>query len=94
MSASSPAHANEIVNFYATGLGPVQPAAETGASGPANPPSLVATPFSCSVPVLFAGLAPGSVGFYQISLQMPVSGPNPVPVSCTGDVAVAIAFQP
>ena len=94
VNAASPARPNEVISLYATGLGPVQLAVATGASGPGNPPSLVATPFSCNVPVPFAGLAPGLVGFYQVSLQMPPTGPNPVQVSCTGGVSLFVAFQP
>jgi uncharacterized protein (TIGR03437 family) len=82
VTAGSPAHSGEILQLYATGLGPVQPVVATGVPGPTNPLAQVTTPLSCSVPVLFAGLAPGLVGFYQVSLQMPgVATPN-LRVSC------------
>lgn len=94
VTMTSPARANEAVSLYALGLGPVQPAVAIGAPGPASPPALVVTPFSCNVPVLFAGLAPGLVGFYQVAIQMPTSGPNLVQVSCTGGAGISVAFQP
>jgi uncharacterized protein (TIGR03437 family) len=91
---ANPARRNEVVHFYATGLGPVQPAVSTGAPGPAAPPSWVVAPFECNVPVHFAGLAPGLVGFYQISLRMPASGGGSLKVSCTGVLEANVALEP
>lgn len=83
----SPALPNEIVHTYMTGLGQVAPPVPTGEAAPFVPLSRPAQPFVCrefrngvAVPreVLFAGLAPGMTGIYQISVRMP---PDPQPFS-------------
>ena len=73
-----PARPAEIVHIYATGLGPVTPPVPTGTAAPDAPLSLLATPLRCYVPygstlagplpldVLYAGLAPGTIGYYLI----------------------------
>ncbi len=78
ITPSSPARAGEIAILYATGLGPVIGAVQTGVASPVNvtPPSLTSS-MTCQVegvsaPVLFAGLAPGLIGVYQVNLQVPV----------------------
>jgi len=78
VTPASPAQPGEIVHLYATGLGPVLPPVLTGQPAPADPLAQIWPPFSCafslgglsSVP-LFAGLAPGMIGIYQISLPIP-----------------------
>jgi uncharacterized protein (TIGR03437 family) len=80
VTLDKPAQPGEIINFYATGLGPVVPAVETGAPGPAHPPAATALPLTCkyylngqhaSTLSLYAGLAPGLVGYYQVSMRIP-----------------------
>lgn len=71
-----PARPGETIHLYMSGLGPVEPAAETGAPSPSDPPARLLKPFSCSVgqnpaEVLFAGLAPGLTGYYQVNLRLP-----------------------
>ncbi len=73
VTPSNPTKAGEIVYLYATGLGPVQPAVQTGV--PASPASL-AMPLSCNAPLLYAGLAPGLIGYYQLNVQMPKPNTN------------------
>ncbi|MGI8743209.1 MAG: hypothetical protein ACR2NN_11695 [Bryobacteraceae bacterium] len=84
VSLQSPAHPGEVIHFYITGLGPVQPSVKTGDAGPSEPPALVTGPLECNLPLLFAGLAPGLVGFYQVSVQMPATVIGPVQISCAG----------
>ena len=89
----SPARPNEIIHIYATGLGPVQPMVATGTAAPSDPASKVVMPFECNLPVIFAGLAPGLVGFYQVSFKMP-QDVQTVIVSCAGGLGVRVAMQP
>lgn len=82
VTPENPGRPNEIVHLYGTGLGPVSPPVATGVPGPEKPPSRLQTPLRCyvpygdgltetSVPLLYAGLAPGTVGYYQISVRLP-----------------------
>ena len=83
VTQTSPARAGEIVYFYATGLGPVQPPVPTGVPAPVAPLSLPTTPPDCNLPVVFAGLAPGLVGYYLMYFQMPATGGSLVHVACS-----------
>ncbi|MGI8742997.1 MAG: proprotein convertase P-domain-containing protein [Bryobacteraceae bacterium] len=82
-SVSNPAAAGSYVSLYAEGLGAVTPAVNEGTPAPTNPLSRVNGPVTVvagglTAPVLFAGLAPGYAGLYQINIQIPpttVSGP-------------------
>jgi uncharacterized protein (TIGR03437 family) len=83
VTLDNPAQPNEIVNFYAVGMGPTNPSVPTGMPAPSNPPAIVVNPLQCSignpdgsyapVAVRFAGLAPGMSGIYQVSIQLPGS---------------------
>ena len=73
-----PEFLGEIVQFYFTGLGPVTPQVADGKPSPASPLSQLTTPLKTSFlllggapQVLFAGLAPGLTGVYQVSIQLP-----------------------
>lgn len=74
--ANKPAKAGDILVIYANGLGPVDVSVADGAVSPANPPALcqqtpTVTIGGSQAEVLFAGLAPGLVGAYQINLRAP-----------------------
>jgi uncharacterized protein (TIGR03437 family) len=79
VTGANPARAGEIIHVYLNGLGPVSPAVPTGTAGPAKAPSRVIETLVCQfwngtpldAMVYFAGLAPGMVGVYQVSLQVP-----------------------
>jgi uncharacterized protein (TIGR03437 family) len=78
ISPLSPALGGEVVNFYFTGLGAVSPAATDGqAAGTAPlslataPLTLVSDPGQAAAKLVYAGLAPGTVGLYQVSIQLP-----------------------
>lgn len=95
------AHQGEIVHFYGTGFGPVRPPVPTGAPAPANPPAALATPLSCNMPVLYAGLAPGLVGYYQLNVQVEQESTSPpgqflyntgLPLRCGGEVIAVIPY--
>jgi uncharacterized protein (TIGR03437 family) len=92
VSLASPAHPGEIIHFYLTGLGPVNPPVRTGTPGPSNPPALVTTPFQCNAPVLFAGLAPGLIGLYQLDVQIPFAASSNFELSCNNALGYALAL--
>jgi uncharacterized protein (TIGR03437 family) len=76
VSASSPARPGEYLVMYLVGMGQTDYAVASGAASPGSP---LARATSAPVvmlggspaPVLFAGLTPGSVGLYQIDIQVP-----------------------
>src|SRR5260370_37044334 len=69
--SDNPAGLGEMLSFYFTGLGAVEP----------RPPSPLVEPFPCSLisrigpeiklPEVFAGLAPGLTGLYLVSVRLP-----------------------
>jgi len=84
VTQNNPAVAGETVHLYMTGLGDVQPRPATGRT---SVPLAVASlrPF-CSLvsvfpqseviaPVLFAGIAPGLIGIYQMDVTIPQGYP-------------------
>jgi len=82
VTPESPARPGEIIHFYMTGLGSVDPPVPTGWPAPPGPLSFVLTPPRCffydpqgylDSEVLFAGLAPGYYGIYQLSLRLPAA---------------------
>ncbi len=75
----NPARIGSALQLFATGLGAVDPAAATGAAAPAS--STVRSPVrvrfgGVEVPVSFQGLAPGSVGLYQVNVTLPATVPT------------------
>ena len=72
---SRPARAGEVLEIFATGLGPVTNPPATGAGALANPPSVTVEQISVRIgdepmQVLFAGLAPSFVGLYQVNVEL------------------------
>jgi uncharacterized protein (TIGR03437 family) len=70
------ARKGEVVIIYCAGLGPVSPSVESGRPAPASPLSGVVNPVTVTIggaeaQVLFAGLAPGFSGLYQINAFVP-----------------------
>lgn len=100
ITRAHPARPGEIIHLYMTGLGPVSPPLATGAPAPANPPAATTTPLACwfsvfgrpSQPaqVLFAGLAPGFAGYYQVDVRIP----RDVPVRYAETAIVCNAGKP
>jgi uncharacterized protein (TIGR03437 family) len=75
---ANPAVRGTIIQVYATGLGPTDPAVKTGEPGPSNPAAvlvagtqLTATLGGAPAEIQFKGLAPGYVGLYQVNLRVP-----------------------
>jgi len=72
----TPARRGEVVVIYCSGLGPVSPAVQAGRAAPASPLSSVTNPPTVIIggqqaQILFAGLAPGFSGLYQINAFVP-----------------------
>ena len=80
VTASNPVRRNDSLTIYAAGLGATSPAVPAGTVSPSNPLALaVAQPTvtlsGVGLPLVFAGLAPGQIGVYQISVTVPSSVP-------------------
>jgi uncharacterized protein (TIGR03437 family) len=100
VSTSDPAHPDEILHFYLTGLGAVTPAVGTGQPAPLSPLSFMrdqvfvswagALPFNfpLGAKVLFAGLAPGLVGLEQLDVQVPHEAPSQLSVNIGNGLGV------
>lgn len=81
VTASDPALPNEIVHLWAVNLGPVASQLQTGQPAPLDKPSpITSSGFRCRsgitqqfLQLLYAGLAPGMTGIYQVSLRLPAS---------------------
>lgn len=91
VDSSNPATAGSVIQIYCTGLGAVTNTPATGA--PASSTALSTTTTTPTVmiggvtaQVLFSGLAPGTVGEYQVNVQVPAG------VSSGGAVPVAISI--
>ena len=79
-----------VILIYCTGLGAVTPPQTTGSPAPSDPPATtntkpVVTVGGVPADVLFSGLAPGSVGEYQVNVLVPANAP-------TGDAVPLILF--
>ena len=69
----------DYITIYCVGLGPVNNPPATGAATP-DATSTTLSPVSillngAGLPAAFAGLAPGSVGMYQVNVQIPDNAP-------------------
>jgi uncharacterized protein (TIGR03437 family) len=97
VSAASPAVAGEYLILFLTGLGAVAPAVgagvaggDNGANGPLNQVSGVTVTYGgAAATVVFAGLAPGFVGLYQINFQVPAGAAGGTVVVSTKDGSTA-----
>ena len=82
-AATNSAARGSVIQIFATGLGPTNPVVPSGTAAPSSPPAVVtnavtATIGGITVPVQFAGLAPGFVGLYQVNVEIP-AGVTPGP---------------
>ena len=74
VSSNNPAHRNDRLRFYVTGLGQVSPAAVTGSPGVAGQSviaSLIVGLNNVGVNLVSAEYAPGLVGVYVVTLDVP-----------------------
>jgi len=79
--------AGDIVYVYMTGLGPVATPVATGVPASLTTPDPIQGSLTCTftpettpAQTLFAGLAPGTIGVYQVAFRMP-SDPNTQPLN-------------
>jgi uncharacterized protein (TIGR03437 family) len=94
VDASDPAAAGDAVVIYCTGLGEVSPPVQEGMPAPADPLSRVTGSVSVTIggkdaQVIFAGLAPGFAGLYQVNAIVP-SGITP---ASGVDLAITVSGQ-
>ncbi len=76
-----PAVANETLVVYMAGLGAVNANLNFGTAAPANPPvTTMVTPQvtlgDTAMSVVFSRLSPGTVGLYQVTVEMPSTAPR------------------
>jgi len=103
VTPDDPASRAEVIILYTTGLGPVDRVVRNGFGAPADPPANTKDPFRVVIAgedagLLFAGLAPGFVGLYQINMQLPRDLPSgDLPIKILSDYAdsqtVSLAVQ-
>ena len=78
IAPDSPAKAGESIHLYLVGMGATSPAVVSGAAAPGSPFATasvqpVVTIGGSAAAVSFAGLTPGSVGLYQIDVEVPAA---------------------
>ena len=87
-TVNGPAHAASLgstLMVFATGLGPTEPSVPDGVAAPSGQPVSAMVPLSASIggqnaTVLAAGLAPGSVGVFTVTLRVPQQTPGNHPL--------------
>jgi uncharacterized protein (TIGR03437 family) len=89
-TAANPASAGDALLIFCTGLGTVTPAVAAGSAASTTVLSNTDNPVTVTVgekdaQVLFAGLAPGFVGLYQVNVIVPsgIAAASDVPVALT-----------
>jgi uncharacterized protein (TIGR03437 family) len=86
---SEPATAGGVVSIYCTGLGATDPPVASGLPAPGGEPlARVVAPVAVTIggkpaAILFAGMAPGFVGVYQVNVTVPEVTGDAVGVSIT-----------
>lgn len=83
-----------MITVWATGLGPVDNAPETGRPAPSSPLAPLRAPVEVNVAgsqarVIFAGLAPGFAGLYQINAEIRPDTASQAPVTVRVGSAVS-----
>jgi uncharacterized protein (TIGR03437 family) len=91
--SNNPGSVGSYISAFMTGLGPVDNPVPTGLAASANPLSRVTSPVTATIggqpaTVLFAGMAPGLAGVYQVNVTVPQLQPGDYPLAITvGGVA-------
>jgi uncharacterized protein (TIGR03437 family) len=82
VTANAPAMPGDLVVLWCTGLGPTNPPAPAGTivvGAPATATLPVVTVGGMQVPAISSVLTAGTVGLYQITIQLPASVPTGAP---------------
>jgi uncharacterized protein (TIGR03437 family) len=92
-----PAVAGETLEIYGLGLGVTNPMVQAGAASPASPPARALEPPQLQIGgkaavVVFAGLAPGLAGVYQVNAIVP-AGLSPGLHTVTWGTAAGAGFS-
>jgi uncharacterized protein (TIGR03437 family) len=89
-STTEPVNRGTFITVFANGLGVTNPPVPTGQRAPSNPLGIATFPITASIggqpaQVLYAGLAPGFVGLFQVNLAVPqnASVGDQVPLTLT-----------
>jgi uncharacterized protein (TIGR03437 family) len=89
---ATPATAGDTLLIFCAGLGAVTPDVPAGAAAPSSPLAMTTNPVTVTVggqtaQVLFAGLAPGFAGLYQVNATVPsgITAGSDIPVILTVD---------
>jgi uncharacterized protein (TIGR03437 family) len=91
--SNNPAHRVDVISIFCTGLGPVDQTVSNTSPAPSQEPLARATERvgviigNGSAEVLYAGLAPGFFGLYQINARVPANAPlgDTVPMQVSVD---------
>jgi uncharacterized protein (TIGR03437 family) len=90
-SPAAPAPPGSVLAVYCTGLGALDHPVQTGEAATSTPLSRTVQPVTATVgaqdaEVLFSGLSPGSVGLYQVNVQIPsmLAGDYPLGITIGG----------
>lgn len=98
-TAANPASAGDALLIFCTGLGTTSPAVPAGTAAPTSSLSYTTQTATATVggqnaQILFAGLAPGYVGLYQVNLIVPTgvaAGPSvPVVITAAGAASATV----
>jgi uncharacterized protein (TIGR03437 family) len=100
VTAANPAERGEVVVFYATGLGAVRLAQQSGQPASLTELSQASNALTVSIAgraaaVQFAGLTPGSIGLYQVNCTVPadVNGELEVKMTMLGQSSKPAKMQ-
>lgn len=88
ITPSNPVRQSGVIVIYLTGMGPTNPAVDTGAAAPMDPLAVTVTAPDVRIggvplSVEYSGLAPGLVGVYQINARVPSNAPQGLSVPLT-----------
>lgn len=80
VTVSNPIHREDVISIYLAGMGNTSPAVEAGSPSQSDPAPVPVIPpvlriGNADMEVLFAGLAPGQIGVYQINAKVPSYAP-------------------
>ena len=90
VTPEDPARPGEVVHVYMAGLGAVSPPQQDFTPAPSDPPARLVTPPACAyggapTRTEFAGLAPGMIGVYLVSIEIPRDWAGPPELFCPVD---------